>query len=863
MKIQEERERDTMHFACLRYEELMSDMKKMGKLTHMRQAESVISKWLPQAAEMIDQEKEAFERKEAAPDRKVYGPIFCGLDSVTHRNGKKNVITQSGAFKLAVITLHTMVNSISSGMGAHSAADKGVGFRFLCKSIANGVESEYNLSLLRKKEKELKKNQSEESKAEHKDSKQLNKALMSPGLTSADARRLRIRVRDVLEENEWGIDMKVKVGAILIKIVLEACKDRDGNPAFRHETIQAKYAHKVGSVIMSDCAYEELCGTEHKPLAQIRDLPMVVPPQPWLRWDKGGYLSVPTKIMRTHGYRAHSDALRVADLDQVLAGLNALNKLPWRVNHEVLDVAREAWDQRMAIAELPERTDIPELEPLSEEEDADPLIRKRHYWQQKKIIRNNCELHSQRCDTILKLNIAQENRDYVIYFPYNLDFRGRAYPIPPNLNHLGSDLCRGLLKFEKKKPLGEKGLWWLKVHLANLYGFDKANFNDRMQFTMDHMSEVYDSAARPLEGNRWWTKAESPWQVLAVCKELTEALSHPNPEAFESGMPVHMDGSCNGLQHYAALGRDVEGGASVNLTPHHEPQDVYMEVCAIVNHKIDEDFSRAMTTASEELTEDHRFAKRLKGMVDRKVIKQTVMTSVYGVTFVGARRQIMGQLEEKFIEAGMHPDEVDREAYAASGYLARHTLEALKELFGGARDIMEWLGTCAQLISKQERDMNEDTFKGDVVSWVTPLGLPVTQPYRKFGTTMVKTVLQTVQVEMGHDKHPANSKRQRSAFPPNFVHSLDSTHMLLTAVKMDRMGIDFTAVHDSYWSHACNVDVMNDTLRGCFVDLYSQPILENLREDFITRYPNINFPEIPDRGELNLELVRQSAYFFN
>ena len=32
------------------------------------------------------------------------------------------------------------------------------------------------------------------------------------------------------------------------------------------------------------------------------------------------------------------------------------------------------------------------------------------------------------------------------------------------------------------------------------------------------------------------------------------------------------DGSCNGLQHYAALGRDVLGGRSVNVLPSEKPQ---------------------------------------------------------------------------------------------------------------------------------------------------------------------------------------------------------------------------------------------------------------------------------------------------
>jgi len=44
-----------------------------------------------------------------------------------------------------------------------------------------------------------------------------------------------------------------------------------------------------------------------------------------------------------------------------------------------------------------------------------------------------------------------------------MDFRGRVYPCPPHLNHLGSDMARSLLCFAKGKPLGSNGLNWLKV----------------------------------------------------------------------------------------------------------------------------------------------------------------------------------------------------------------------------------------------------------------------------------------------------------------------------------------------------------------------------------------------------------------
>lgn len=107
-------------------------------------------------------------------------------------------------------------------------------------------------------------------------------------------------------------------------------------------------------------------------------------------------------------------------------------------------------------------------------------------------------------------------------------------------------------------------------------------------------------------------------------------------------------------------------------------------------------------------------------------------------------------------------------------------------------------------------------------------------------------------------------KRQRTAFPPNFVHSLDGSHMMMTAITCKEAGLSFAGlycclfsfqshemssarvnkhrmthanvfvpilvagVHDSYWTHACDVDQMNKILREKFVELYDAPILEDV-----------------------------------
>ncbi len=643
--------------------------------------------------------------------------------------------------------------------------------------------------------------------------------------------------------------------------------------AFHVELEVNRSLKKRGLLFLDEATFQSMVDAEdvHHYLTP-RYRPMVVEPRKWQAFDSGGYLQLKSYVVRSQNCRATFEALRKAHMPEVYDALNFLGRVKWVINHEVLDTIQEAYARGLTVGDLPSRKDLvvppppaavpvhPAHEELLDSEavyQRDRAVLRDRIQLENRIKKRNAELFSLRCDTEIKLRIAEEFREHEFYFPYNLDFRGRAYPVPPNLNHLGSDLCRGMLRFADTRPLGKEGLQWLKIHLANLCGKDKLSFEGRVAYVDSKMAEVKDSAARPLEGRGWWQKAEEPWQALAVCKEIAAALASGDPESFLSGVPVHMDGSCNGLQHYAALGRDEEGAKQVNLIHSAVPQDVYTGVCdRVVKHVHAEATKKLPRTATEEERAQQRHARLVDGMINRKVVKQTVMTSVYGVTYVGARKQIQARLKEKFQErkgAKMLTKEEEQEIYEASRYVATVTLSKLAELFSAARNIMEWLATCASLVAKQDQPM----------SWVTPLGLPVIQPYRRDTGLLVKTLIQSVILIDCNDKLPVSSSRQRSAFPPNFVHSLDSTHMLMTANRLKDLHIPFTAVHDSYWCHASNVEIMNASLRDCFVELYHQPILEGLRDSLVARFPDVQFPPIPARGNLRLEEVKDSPYFFD
>lgn len=136
---------------------------------------------------------------------------------------------------------------------------------------------------------------------------------------------------------------------------------------------------------------------------------------------------------------------------------------------------------------------------------------------------------------------------------------------------------------------------------------------------------------------KWWTTADSPWQALGGIIELAKALNSDDPEGYLSNMPVHQDGSCNGLQHYAALGRDAHGGSQVNLTKTEKPADVYSAIKDKVQEVVN-DYANGYDPEEHnkpKKDDDGYIASLLVDKVTRKVVKQTVMTSVYGVTYVG------------------------------------------------------------------------------------------------------------------------------------------------------------------------------------------------------------------------------------
>lgn len=98
---------------------------------------------------------------------------------------------------------------------------------------------------------------------------------------------------------------------------------------------------------------------------------------------------------------------------------------------------------------------------------------------------------------------------------------------------MGADISRGILEFAESEPLGPNGLYWLKIHLANVMGRDKLSFEERERFVDSIIDSVHQCAEDP-RNNLEWIQSENPWQTLAVMKEVSSAMKSKNPEEYRT-----------------------------------------------------------------------------------------------------------------------------------------------------------------------------------------------------------------------------------------------------------------------------------------------------------------------------------------
>lgn len=599
--------------------------------------------------------------------------------------------------------------------------------------------------------------------------------------------------------------------------------------------------------------------------------PTIIPPKPWESYEEGGYygeLQSSTSLLRLRDQRTafgkrYLKKLGQMELASVRKAINSIQATPWKINAKILEVMQRIVELGGGRAGIPYINEAPKPMILPENPSEEQLKDYRKVmvgYYKDETSRKSLALRA-----IGNIKTAEEFSKYdQIYFPCNMDFRGRVYPLP-SFSFQGDDLNKGLILFADAPACEDmEDIDWLAVHGANLAGVDKVSYDDRKQWVKDNEQDILASAIDPL-GHTFWMNQDEPCQFLAFCFEWqawkTWETKHSSPKGFVSGIPIAFDGTCSGLQHFSAILRDPVGGAAVNLLPSDKPNDIYGVVAAKVNEAIAQDLKTG--TIDDVVDTKIKFGTKTLAQVwhmhgvTRKVTKRSVMTLAYGSKEYGFRDQIYEDIISKDMQEQKENSVFsDANCWQASAYMAKLIWNAVRTTVVAAVEGMKWLQDCAKLVTK----------KGQVVTWTTPMGLPIQQSYMECESRQVRLRCAGKNIRLYSLNMTGNidKRAQAQGVAPNFIHSMDASHLQLTVCNAVDAGIHhFAMIHDSYGAPVAQAKHMYKVVRESFIKMYTDhDVLESFRDD-MKKLSDTKLPDFPARGILDLKEIIKSKYIFS
>ena len=647
---------------------------------------------------------------------------------------------------------------------------------------------------------------------------------------------------EIVSWEEWSTTERLHTGMQLITLMVESVGLIEiGTDQHKHKTFKViRQTAFTKKWIQDRNSFNELLNPEY--------LPMVLAPKSVVDGQVQGHgywtSEMPELDLVKQRGKKFTNELENHDMPEVTSAVNLMQSTAYRINTFILEVMQNAWDKSLSIGGMPpiENLDIPQ-KPHDIDTNKEALF---EYKKACVIVHTeNNRMSSKRMLYAKIINLAEQFKEYVtMYFPIQLDFRGRAYCVPAFLNYQSINGAKALLNFSQGKAITKenRGVFWLSVHGANMWGNDKVSFEDREKWTYDNADWIKACAEDPI-GNRQWEDADNAFQFLAFCDEWNRYTKEG--DGFISHIPVNVDGSCNGLQIYSLLLKDKVAGSLVNCVPNDVPQDIY----GLVKNEVVKNAEKKSAEGEELAT------KWLDYGVKRSTCKRPVMTLTYGSTRYACTDFVVEDLTKRKDKGEMHPFD---DLFKPSTYLSKLIWQSIGENLKSAKEGMRYLQDIAKVVAKE----------GVPIHWVTPVGFPVYQYYPEMKSRRVETHLmgQVIQSTIREAKPETDKMKQRNSCPANYVHSLDSACMIRTVNIAREKGIEnFCNVHDSFATHACDIDKLNESIREAFVSIFSKDLLSDFKAKVSETLSDEAIAELPDRpkdGELDLDLLHKCKYFF-
>lgn len=611
--------------------------------------------------------------------------------------------------------------------------------------------------------------------------------------------------------------------------------------------------------------------------------PMLAEPKPWTDFDTGCYhddfLASSVKLVR--GATAEQEAaIRYAftqGTPTYVKAVNALQATPLSINGPVLEAIQWCWDEqkqfgKFPTAKLPERPRMPEnWQELDREVIAEIKADIRRHQKLESQVKGAAEVMRQDLQTAHELAVHDK-----FYLPVYMDFRGRLYFVP-TFNYHRDDHIKALFTYFRGYQIEGNNAFWLKVHLANVGDFDKVSkrpLDDRVQWVEDNREWLLKVAKDFKSTFDLWSKADKPFQFLAAVFEY--ARLEAEGEDFVCYVPISLDGTNSGVQHYSGINRSKSEGALVNLVPSDEMADIYRtnaeRVIKVLEGKLEDDtpfnVRRDNSKTVGELAQTW-----LDYGVTRSVLKRSVMTFGYSSKPVGMSAQFvedfMQPLQRKvaYKEIDKHPlGTTEEEQFDAARFMAQVCYDAIQDTLPKVSEAMEYLQNVTEALARENKP----------IRWTSPSGFPIVQDYRKTKRKEIQIFLYDraikqrgrTKMSLREEIDQSDVKKATNGIAPNMIHGCDSAHMHLTIVKMLEEGTaeDFFMIHDSF-SVSGDVWDLFDTVRETFIDMYSgECVFERFENEVRQQLSNPAHEfdrKIPEKGTLDLESIRLSQFCFS
>ncbi len=645
----------------------------------------------------------------------------------------------------------------------------------------------------------------------------------------------------------------VKAGSILIDLVLHSGVELIHKKKLFQKGIDR---HSTLYLMFTDEIFEILTDMYYIPPTLALFPPMVVPPKDWTTIDSGGYLTVSHKFIKLKGKQGLKK-IRYEDFSKPMKVISKLQQTAWRVNTKISNIIYDIYESNMVDPRSPPTlprlygglptsipTDINSLiEPIGEyKEDYTPEEKKVWAVWNRKRERIKIGLdgeHGRRLQYLMTMGVVDKMIDYDrFYYVYQLDYRGRVYPITDFFNPQSKGYVKAMLEFADGHYLDDKGIYWLKIHIANTFGLDKAPFSERTEWVESNRHLILEAAEDPKRQLGYWTSSDSPFEFLAACMAYQDYI-----QGRKVHLPIQLDAVNSGIQMYSGLLRDRTGAKSTCVIGDTR-SDLYAEVAARVEKKLSDGEYPAYITFTdkegvEKVVHTKEEAESLKGNFNRSLTKRNVMTIPYSVSLRGMKMQNWDVMDDMKLQgkAFWKGDE-----WVVNYLWTTLTYESVYEIVKGARAGQEYL---KEVVGKLK----------EPAMWHTPIyNLPVFQALFKSKEMRIKTVLGTLSLREFSDE--PKRQKQLASVAANYIHSIDAAILMYV---VETLSGDVGTIHDCFLVHPNKGEEVRDKYKEGYVEIMKADPLKRFAEELDPK----GEVEIPYVGDLDLEEVYDSEYIIS